>query len=153
LARVCNEIDMKETKVGELILQTIDFAKRHKRTMSCEINFSEKGSASLKINPYLFEQMIINLILNAADATESKGKIEIRLAKQSDQVCIEVHDNGPGISEENRKSLFHPFHSTKPDGTGLGLTTVKSCAELHGGSVQVDSSHLGGALFRIVLPG
>ena len=153
IGKARTEVDMKDTNVGEFISQTIDFAKRHKRTMSCEINFSEKGSASLKINPYLFEQMIINLILNAADATESKGKIEIRLTKQSSQVCIEVHDNGPGISEENRKSLFRPFHTTKPDGTGLGLTTVKSCAELHGGTVQVDSSHLGGALFRIVLPG
>jgi signal transduction histidine kinase len=97
--------------------------------------------------------MIINLMLNAADATESKGKIEIRLSMQSNQICIEVHDNGPGISKENREGLFRPYHTTKPDGTGLGLTTVKTCAEIHGGSVQIDSSHLGGALFRIVLPG
>ncbi len=152
IGKVRTEISMKNIELCEFIRQTIDFAMIHRRIKPCDIQFEEHGALYLKINPELIEQTLINLMINAADATESKGKIKICLVNNRDHVCIEVHDNGPGVKEENRENLFRPYYTTKPHGTGLGLATVKTCAELHGGSVIVDSSYLGGALFKIVLP-
>lgn len=152
IGKVRTEISLKSIDLCELIRQTIDFAMIHRRIKPCDIQFEEHNAIYLKINPELIEQMLINLMINAADATESKGKIKICLIKNLNHVCIEVHDNGPGVKEENRDNLFRPYFTTKPHGTGLGLATVKTCAELHGGSVIVESSYLGGALFKIVLP-
>jgi signal transduction histidine kinase len=152
IGKARTEVDMKDIKIVEFVRQTVDFAKRHRKIKPCEIYFTDQESGLLNINPFLLEQTIFNLMLNAADATESKGKIEVRVVNLPHQVSIEVHDNGKGINERDRETLFQPYYTTKPDGTGLGLAMVKMCAELHGGTVQIDKSHLGGALFRIALP-
>lgn len=146
------ELDMKEVEISGFVKSTVDFAKRHKKIKTCNVQFIEKGTNTLRINPFLLEQMIINLVLNAAEATETIGKIEVRVLNDEKQSVIEVHDNGPGIDPSIRENLFNPYHTTKPDGTGLGLATVKICAEIHGGHIVIDKSDLGGALFRIVLP-
>jgi len=142
----------KPVDMNTFINETIDFAKRHKKLKSCTIKHPGNEPISLKINQFLFEQMLINLMLNAADAAGQEGIIELHVSKVNNTVSVEIHDNGPGFSEENRKLIFKPFHSTKPDGTGLGLSTVTICAELHKGTITVDKSPLGGALFRISFP-
>jgi signal transduction histidine kinase len=62
---------------------------------------------------------------------------------------LEVHDNGPGIPVAERQRIFEPFFTTKADGTGLGLMSVKACAEVHHGHVTVQASPLGGACFVV----
>jgi two-component system sensor histidine kinase HydH len=146
------ETEMKTINVGEFISQTIEFARRHRKLKLCDVRMKKVGTSILSVNPFLFEQMLINLMLNAADATEQQGIIELNVENREDQIAIEVHDNGPGISEENKERIFQPFHTTKTDGTGLGLTTVQLCAELHNGSIDIEKSPLGGALFKITFP-
>jgi two-component system sensor kinase FixL len=69
-------------------------------------------------------------------------------------VVLEVADDGPGLSREVREHLFEPFFTTKPNGTGLGLPTCQRYVEAHGGSIEaVVAPGLGGALFRVRLPG
>jgi len=65
---------------------------------------------------------------------------------------MEVSDDGPGLSPEARAHLFEPFFTTKPNGTGLGLPTSRRFVEAHGGAIDVGTSELGGALFRVRLP-
>lgn len=144
--------DRSITPVSRLIDNTIRFAKHHRKCKQCVISYKQKTPLTLEVNAFLVEQMLLNLILNAAEATDSRGKIEIRVGNISDQVSIEIHDNGPGIPEKNREALFRPYTTTKTDGKGLGLMMVRTCAELHGGKVETGESDLGGALFRIVLP-
>jgi nitrogen-specific signal transduction histidine kinase len=67
-------------------------------------------------------------------------------------VRLEVHDNGGGVPPSLEASLFKPFTSTKPQGTGLGLVSVKECALAHGGRVEFGRSDLGGAVFSVVFP-
>jgi PAS domain S-box-containing protein len=106
-------------------------------------------------------QVVANLISNAADAVGHNGVITIRLAcKESTAgsvVHIVVEDDGPGITEENAKRIFEPFFTTKKDvGTGLGLWVVKEIVERHGGAVEVDSNNVNGsrgAIFTVQLPG
>lgn len=146
------QIEMKIINVNDFIPQSIEFAKRHRKLKPCTIRLKQNGDAVLKINTFLFEQMLINLMINAADATSSQGIIELNVDNPDGQVLIEVHDNGPGVSEDQLERVFQPFHTTKTDGSGLGLTMVKQCAELHNGTISIGKSPLGGAVFKLVFP-
>ena len=105
-------------------------------------------------------QVVANLISNAADAVSNNGVITIRLACKENTDGLVVHlvveDDGPGVTEENAQRIFEPFFTTKKDvGTGLGLWVVKEIVERHGGAVGVNShdgngSH--GAIFTVQLP-
>ena len=94
---------------------------------------------------------LLNLVENALQACGDFPVVELSAARNDDEVCLIVTDNGHGLSEEARSKLFQPFYTTRPQGTGLGLAIVGSVAEAHGGSVEFDSgSH--GSTFAICLP-
>ena len=103
-------------------------------------------------HPLLIHQNLGNLILNAAEATGGRGRIEVRIVEGGEQVVLEVHDDGPGVPRDLRHSLFDGLRTTKPGGAGLGLFSVRSCTQILGGTVAIDESPFGGALFRVVLP-
>jgi two-component system, NtrC family, sensor kinase len=100
-------------------------------------------------------QVLLNLLLNAADATGPGGKIVVRAQRCEFGVRIEVQDNGPGIRPDVRDKLFEPFVTTKEVGvgTGLGLAICRNLVEAEGGSITVQDAPGGrGALFVIELP-
>jgi PAS domain S-box-containing protein len=105
-------------------------------------------------------QVVANLISNAADAVGQNGVITIRLAchqrPKGHVVHLVVEDNGPGVTKENGQRIFEPFFTTKKDvGTGLGLWVVKEIVERHGGAVEVNSENdtgSRGAIFTVQLP-
>ncbi|MGM0454157.1 MAG: sensor histidine kinase [Thermodesulfobacteriota bacterium] len=129
----------------------IDFAGKHQKLRSCALEFRGPDSLMFMGNPLLIYQMLINLALNAADATGGHGHIRVGLSQQADSVAIRVHDNGPGVSENRRKSILEPFATSKEKGLGLGLLSVTACARAHQGSVSVGESDLGGACFEVFL--
>jgi PAS domain S-box-containing protein len=105
------------------------------------------------------EDAVLNLIINAIDATEGKGDVRIRVAlsnnssnEAEEEAIIEVSDNGRGISEADLARIFSPFFTTTTGGTGLGLPAVRRIARAHGGSVEVKSSVGKGATFTLRLP-
>jgi len=94
-----------------------------------------------------------NLIRNAAEATGPGGSIRIEVDSDSERrPRIRFEDDGPGIGPEQMASLFQPFHTTKPNGTGLGLALVHRIVETHRGEIRVDGRPGKGAAFTIVLP-
>jgi C4-dicarboxylate-specific signal transduction histidine kinase len=100
---------------------------------------------------------MLNLILNAADATNGNGKIHIRLWQSDGQVHLEVHDNGPGIPPEMRDRVFEPLYTSKPDGTGLGLVSVrwrsrKSLEDRFPSSILRSAGPVSGSAFQRELP-
>ncbi len=99
-------------------------------------------------------QVFINLLVNAADAIDGPGKIEISARHDGGQIGIEVRDTGAGIPPEHLPQLFNPFFTTKPagKGTGLGLSTTYNIIKRHGGDVSVSSEPDQGTTFRITLP-
>jgi signal transduction histidine kinase len=103
------------------------------------------------------EQVLLNLITNAADAMRSINDRTRLLRVKSEAVgsggvAISVQDNGPGIDPKNIDRIFDPFFSTKSDGMGLGLAICRSLIEAHGGTLSVSPSVSQGAAFHINLP-
>jgi two-component system NtrC family sensor kinase len=107
-------------------------------------------------NPGELEQVFTNLMINAADAMDGRGKLTIssRADSKAEQVILKFADTGPGISPAIKDQIFEPFFTTKPPGkgTGLGLSVVYGVIQRHGGDIQVENPPEGGATFIMKLP-
>ncbi len=102
------------------------------------------------------QQVILNLIVNAMDATDENEQEERAVVVRTRQVAgvveLAVSDTGPGISADHSAKLFDAFFTTKAEGVGLGLAIARSIAESHGGQIRAET-HVGrGATFRLTLP-
>jgi signal transduction histidine kinase len=120
---------------------------------------TELGEApSVHIPATRVTQIVLNLLLNAADALAdrpwSANLVEVALKTLDGRAAIEVRDNGPGMSPETRRGLFEPGRSTKAGETslGLGLAISRQLARLSGGDITVTCPPGGGSVFRVVLP-
>jgi two-component system sensor histidine kinase HydH len=143
---------LSERDLVAVVDRAVQFARRHERVRRCTVTTILGTHMMLPMDEVLIDRMLLNLILNAADATRGFGRIEVRLTSDAESASIEVHDNGPGISDDVKHAIFEAFYTSKPDGLGLGLVSVKLCADAHHGSVEVFRSDLGGAAFRVRLP-
>jgi signal transduction histidine kinase len=105
-------------------------------------------------DPDQMTQMTLNLVINACEAMDHRGNLRINLvAGGNNGFCeLSVADDGPGIDDDMRGSLFEPFKTNKVTGTGLGLSIVSRIAIAHGGQVWAEDTPGGGATFRIRLP-
>jgi signal transduction histidine kinase len=97
-------------------------------------------------------QVFLNLILNAIDATNKGGHIQLSATRREGSIEVEVRDDGRGISPEHRSRVFQPYFTTKKRGTGLGLFVTHELVQAHGGSVAFESSPGEGTAFSIRLP-
>lgn len=102
------------------------------------------------------QQVLLNLILNGAEAMESveTGARELLISTERDRagVLVAVHDTGPGIEPAHLERIFDPFYTTKSGGTGMGLSICRSIIHAHGGKLWAQSKSSGGAVFRFTLP-
>lgn len=103
-------------------------------------------------NSERFERVLINLVINAIEAIEEKGIIEIAMKKENHCVVIMITDNGPGIEEENLEQIFYPFYTTKDDGTGIGLPICRSIIEALGGNITIKNAQSGGVQAILKIP-
>ena len=102
------------------------------------------------------QQVLLNLVGNAADALQSRGDgrraLAIRSGRRGDSVVVSVQDSGPGLAAPDVERLFTPFFSTKRDGMGVGLVISRSIVEAHGGTLSLAANSPNGATFEVVLP-
>jgi PAS domain S-box-containing protein len=125
-----------------------------KSGISVDTSLSE-GLPLCKIDPNLIEEILLNLINNAAEAMknmEGNKKIEVSSSAEKDFILVRIADSGPGVPIELRNKLFEPFYTTKKEGTGIGLSLVDRIVRDHGGSISVEKSEWGGAEFNIKIP-
>jgi PAS domain S-box-containing protein len=110
------------------------------------------------VDPSRFEQVLLNLVLNARDAMPTGGRLQIRATMAGDQVSgkpaarLTITDSGVGMAPETLAHIFEPFFTTKKKGTGLGLSTVYGIVHQSGGTIRVESSPGAGTTFEILLP-
>ncbi|HZD54901.1 MAG TPA: ATP-binding protein, partial [Candidatus Aquicultoraceae bacterium] len=108
-----------------------------------------------RIEPTLLDQVLVNLIHNAAQALEGaagRKMVEIHAAVENGFVVVSVSDSGPGVPPAMRERIFDPFFSTRHAGVGIGLSFSRKVIAEHGGFLDVRTSSLGGATFRIGIP-
>jgi signal transduction histidine kinase len=142
----------EEIDVSTEIHSVVDFIRQG--LLQKKINLQLKlppGSVSLRMDPGRFRQIMLNLIHNAVEALNDGGHIEIGLSTHGGSIQLEVSDDGPGVSDADRKRIFEPFFTTKNNGTGLGLALVKRFVEEVDGEISCESNPAGGMTFRILL--
>ncbi|MDH5474292.1 MAG: ATP-binding protein [Cyclobacteriaceae bacterium] len=131
---------------------------KHKYSEKVEVEKKYGDLPQVDCYPSKLEQVFINMISNASDAIEIKGKIivvtEIVVRKEKQYVHISIEDSGKGMDESVKKRIFEPFYTTKEvgSGTGLGLAISHSIIESHHGFIEVDSTIGVGTTFHIFLP-
>lgn len=113
------------------------------------------AALSVDADPDLLAQVLINLLRNAADACEGHAaapQVLLRIVPgPAGGTLIEVEDNGPGVPDAQAREIFLPFYTTKPKGTGVGLSLARQVVLGHDGAISVGRGALGGALFRILV--
>jgi nitrogen fixation/metabolism regulation signal transduction histidine kinase len=137
--------------VNGLLQERIAFLKTAHPEVAYDCRLAESAPPAVA-DQDLLKGILTNLLENAAEAAGEGGRILGVTAADGGRVSIEVHDSGPGLSEQARSSLFQPTISFKKRGMGLGLSIARKSALLNGGDIIVVKGELGGAGFRVLLP-
>jgi len=114
----------------------------------------DQSLPAIPVDPALLEQVILNMIQNALFFMQGREKKELKITTGQDKryLQIKISDTGPGIPAHNRKRVFEPFFSTKPQGTGLGLAICQRIVVAHKGKIELESEIDKGATFIVSLP-
>jgi signal transduction histidine kinase len=153
-ARTRESLNPTYASLVETTQRAMQAVRLHPRHQGTPIEIHNNGVGSAWFDPRKLERALYNLLLNACEAASSGGNVQVTIGRSGSSVTIAVSDNGPGIAEEIRDKLFHPFVSFgKENGTGLGLTVVQKIVQDHGGNVLMERSLEARTIFRITIPG
>ncbi len=142
-----------ETDVPEVIKKSLLCLSEEvvKRDISTQVDLDE-SAPPIKADPDRLQQVFINVLKNAIEASAKGGRVEVVLECSSYNIIVEVRDEGCGIPSDDIDKIFEPFHSNKSGGTGLGLYLSREIVERHRGSIEVLPRKGKGTVFRITLP-
>jgi two-component system nitrogen regulation sensor histidine kinase NtrY len=148
------KVDLRSADLHEILDQTLALFKGIFTDIEFEVAYAPDVPAPVRADPEQMKRAIINILDNAIDAMNKKGKIQIRTAfdPESRRVNIEITDSGPGIGADDKPKLFLPHYSTKKKGMGLGLAIVNQIIRDHDGSVDIENAKPHGAKFTIQIP-
>lgn len=135
-------------------IETVLALIQHKLGSAIAVQKDFAGRSEINCTPALLNQVVMNILGNAADAMPAGGTIRVVTRSTPDTDLIRISDTGPGIPESLREKIFEPFFTTKPvgAGTGLGLAIAYSVVQAHSGSLAVETAPGGGASFVIGIP-
>lgn len=148
------QLEMRPVSLRDLLK---DCTEEVRVSAPAELEFIMRGEfRDLSGDEAMLRQVFLNLIRNAAQATDGTGRqgtvtITGCAQEESKMVIVDIQDNGNGITEEDLPRIFTPFFTTKKDGVGLGLAIVQKLVLQHNGSITVQSNH-SGSIFRVQLP-
>jgi signal transduction histidine kinase len=155
LAFVRTDLEAKSIDLIELanVALQLHREKISSKRVNVQLRMAESAIAHGRRGEVL--QVLVNLLLNALDALPHSGNLHVRVASRRDEVIITIADNGVGIPEGIRSSIFQSLKSSKEQGNGLGLWVVKQIVDSHNGRISYRSStraHQSGTAFRVALP-
>jgi signal transduction histidine kinase len=144
---------MQNTDLHELLLSVLSLAAH--AAMERQVRFEQESDGAgveIACDPEQLKQVLLNLLLNAVDASPENSEICLQVLRLPHGAAIEVEDAGVGISDEDAARIFDPFFTTKPKGTGLGLAISSMIVTQHGGTLSFNRNKRGGTTFRVELP-
>ncbi|MFM8289073.1 MAG: ATP-binding protein [Planctomycetaceae bacterium] len=143
------------TDLSHLVGEVLAMVKYLSKYRDREIEFTPPESCYAEVSGPEIKQVVLNLVANGLDAMQSGGRMKIRLREQTDQVVLEIEDDGCGLSAEVMEHMFEPFFTSKTggQGTGLGLSISHRIISQHGGTLSAVSAGPGqGSTFSVRLP-
>ena len=148
------ELQLNPVNVQLLITEVIALVEPDARRtgITCRMDAPDR-LPELRADPALLRQALLNLALNACQAMPDGGKLTMGARLEKDRrLALTVEDTGAGISADNLDRIFDLYYTTKPQGSGIGLSIVYRIVQLHGGEIEVQSTEGRGAAFRLLLP-
>ncbi len=149
------KLQMRLLDLNKFLAKIVDqFATQLARDNVSLSNKQHRAVLYVMTDPVALRQIIINLILNGAEAVkeEGKGEVVVECTADEDYAIITVTDNGPGMNRKQQKMIFEPFYTTKATGSGLGLYYSRRLISDMGGEIKSESKPGGPTVFRITLP-
>jgi len=137
--------------VDDTLRHIADVTKMRATEKSIEVNGSFDGGIDIEVDPSQLEGALLNISLNALDATPPGGTIELRSQVKGNLLSIEVENSGLKIPDDHLHRVFEPFFTTKPTGTGLGLAIARGVAIAHGGDLCVSTNRDGAVVFTMTI--
>jgi signal transduction histidine kinase len=147
------ELQPEPVKVDSLVDDCVHLVKAEAETLGVSLT-GELGAVGLQIDidPKQVKRAVLNVIINAVEACPGGGRVRVITRIAEDSYQIEVRDNGPGLTKDVAERAFDPYFTTKPSGTGIGLSITRGIFEEHGGSVSLTSSLGEGCHVLMTLP-
>ncbi len=133
-----------------IVRRSIALVQPHAQEREVQVHFNEPASGVAIVDSDHLQQALMNVLLNAVDACERGGAINVSMLEAGSHIDIAIDDQGPGLSPETEEQIFEAFYTTKPGGTGLGLAVTKTLLEKMGGTITA-GNYGGGARFTIQL--
>ena len=150
------ESNAQEVQLGDLIAKVLDIVKPELKNKNIQIQLRVDDDLVIRVNSSEIEQVILNLLNNAAQALANSGTLQRRIAieaiKTGNSVQLSISDNGTGVSLEYKPQLFELLSTTKQTGMGLGLWLCKHIVTRYSGSIHYEDAVGGGAKFVMELP-
>ncbi len=147
------ELHLSAIDINRIVSDMIDFYSPQAFAHSITVRSSLLQEPLIcRADADMLKQVLLNLFINAQQAMPNGGELMLRTQKNRNNAVVIVSDTGKGIEPENMDKVFSAYYSTKPGGSGLGLSTSKKIIEAHNGSIRVDSLAGKGTSFTIQLP-
>jgi signal transduction histidine kinase len=147
------DLDLRPTCLRSVIEEMVDFfGPTAKQANVALTTYLPADLPHLALDVDLFEQALLNLMLNAEQAMPQGGELIMQACGENGGVRLDLIDTGVGMTAEQATQVFRPFFTTKPGGSGLGLATTKRIVEAHGGTIAVESEPGRGTKFSVRLP-
>jgi PAS domain S-box-containing protein len=147
------EVHKEPTQLADFLGEALAMARpqMERAGLHAEANLAS-DIPPVRLDRQLFKQAMLNLLLNAVEATPPGGRILLGLARKGETAEITVADTGRGIAPEHRGRIFQLFFTTRKDGSGIGLASTFRVVQLHNGSIDFDTEVGKGTTFRVELP-
>lgn len=138
--------------MAEVLGYIADVASVHASKKKIKISVEGTNSPGASVDRDQIQRALLNLLLNAIDATQVSGQVVVRSRRlPGGHVELQVENSGNPISEEVLSRMFEPFYTTKPHGTGLGLAISRNIARAHGGDLWVARNEMGHVCFALTI--
>ncbi len=146
-------LDLEEVQVQKVVTHVCELLRPEAAAREIEICTAlQEPLPQLMADPVRLTQALMNLVINAVQAVERKGRVEVSAGVADGCILIAVRDNGPGIPPEKLAAIFDPYFTTKAEGNGLGLWIAQQIVIAHGGKVQAQNAPERGAIVTMSLP-